>query len=246
MDEKGNEFIWVPVEKLSRYDFDQQKEVEKNQPINRIFYGEERKESITYHSEKNFSNFEKSVLKYKGFYISRYLISERDSLLSKENQKSITYVTRDEALELANGYLNTNSTVSSLPSSYAYDTIFRLLDEGKLQYYEDVGKLSEWSTEYSSNAYYDYKEEDVSRGTNVSDRKRDVSLRKQNSSDAANEFTGFIFSSSVPVINIVFPSFASSIKKAMLFNSFSKSVFLPNSSFSNNQSNPLPFHMPLE
>ena len=191
VDEKGNEFIWVPVEKLSRYDFDQQKEVEKNQPINRIFYGEERKESITYHSEKNFSNFEKSVLKYKGFYISRYLISERDSLLSKENQKSITYVTRDEALELANGYLNTNSTVSSLPSSYAYDTIFRLLDEGKLQYYEDVGKLSEWSTEYSSNAYYDYKEECVSRGTNVSDRKRDVSLRKQNSSDAANEFTGF-------------------------------------------------------
>lgn len=191
-DEEGNEFVWIPANTVSRYDFVTKQEVKKNEAIDRIFYGEERKESVVYDTEYALEVFEKSVLEEGGFYISRYLISgNQDHLQSIANQDPMIFITRDEALELCQSYLTEDGWNATLPYSYAYDTIFRLIDENALENYEQIGVLSEWSSEYSSNAYYDYVEDCVSRGSNASDSYSTISLRKQNSSDAANEFTGF-------------------------------------------------------
>ena len=37
VDEEGNEFVWIPVTKLQRYDFGQEKYIEVSKPIDRIW-----------------------------------------------------------------------------------------------------------------------------------------------------------------------------------------------------------------
>lgn len=189
VDKNGNEFIWVDVTELVRYDFYNKQEVKANEAVERVFYGEERKESVIYNTEYDFNAFSDSVKKYGGFYISRYLISKDDNgnLISKSGKEPITFITRDDALKLALSYSSDKNVVSTLPLSYAYDAIFL----NDIHNYESAGTYSEWSSEYSSNAYYEYTEDCVSRGSNSSSDNIDISRRNFNSNDAANEFTSF-------------------------------------------------------
>lgn len=187
-DNNGNQFVWVEVKELYRYDFKNGNKVGLSEPVERIYYGEERKESVIYDTEFDFNSFKDSVAKHSGFYISRYLIGkDNNELVSKKDVEPLVFVSRDEALSLAQSVDISDDLISTLPLSYAYDALF-LSD---MNNYEDAGRLSEWSSEYSSNSYYHYKEDCVSRGSNYGDDNVDISRRNYNSSDAANEFTGF-------------------------------------------------------
>lgn len=184
IDSNGNEFIWVPIEQLQRYDFSNETYVEAREPIERIYYGEEREESILYGTEYPIDSFLQSVEKTKGFYISKYLISEQ--LESKPEQNPMTMVTRDEALELAQSFQCEDSFVATLPNSYAYDALFLYLRNTEETLLEDRGKLLEWSTEFSSNGYYDDIADCVMRDTS----KEKFASREYNG-NLANPLVGF-------------------------------------------------------
>ena len=145
-DQNENEFVWIPVDGkkiiLSRgYIKDNEFiSVEKRQNINRIYYGEEVKESVLYDDEiLNIERFKKSVKENGGFYVSRYEIGDKQSQNPRTNEVDgepvsqkgyypYTFTNRDNALDIAkNMYLENDSIISSLINSYAWDTMINYL-----------------------------------------------------------------------------------------------------------------------
>lgn len=234
-DEKGNQFVWVPADHAYRCDAEDSREL-GDEPIQRIFYGEGRKEAVTHGAEDDISHFIDSVRKHKGFYISRYEVGDESAesfrksntegkAASREGLVPYNFVTRDQALELARGFYNGSDATSTLISSYAWDMTCRFIEEDPAQaksgddpdredageteephprtlqktggseeragnIFDMAGNLSEWTTEYSSNAYYDYHDDCVYRGNNYVDDAGDPTVRRCNS-NVMNETTGF-------------------------------------------------------
>ena len=187
-DASGNEYVWIPVKDLARYDFDNNTYVENNKAIDRIFYGEERKESVIYGMEYDIDSFKRSVKKYGGFYISRYLISKDGN--SKANEEPYLHINRDDALNYCLGYYKHEDIISVLTSSYAYDAMMLAYSNGLENIKDMDGKYSVWTSEYCSSSYYTYVEDCVSRSSNMSDDRVDLSKRNYNS-NVSNEYTGF-------------------------------------------------------
>lgn len=150
-DDNSNQFIWIPINRnrvsLSRKTFkDGIKNIKLNGGIDRIYYGEEVTNSITYqyrNSKKEYvydiDYFKKSVKKYGGFYISRYEIGDsstnsfrtedsKGKIASKKGLVPYNYVSRDEALHLSKTmYNNHKDIISTLINSYAWDTLLEYI-----------------------------------------------------------------------------------------------------------------------
>lgn len=184
VDQSGSEFVWIPVSRLQRYDFNQGKYVENGKPIERIYYGEERTQSVIYDTEQNIDTFKKSVQKYGGFYISKYFV--RADKKANHEGEPLTLVTRGEALGIAQGFLSEGELYSTLPSSYAYDALFLYAREQEQFPLEEQGNLLGWSTEYSSNGYYDDVADCVARSS-----AQDTFAKREYNGDVANSLTGF-------------------------------------------------------
>ena len=129
-DKDGNQFVWVPVATIADY--------------KRTWY--KGNGSFSKYSE-NLSNDEKtSVTDYKGFYIGRYESGDKESteaktlrssndvtktVTIKANQAPYNYVTRTQAVSLAEGFATKQGykAKTKLVSSYAWDTTIAFIEK---------------------------------------------------------------------------------------------------------------------
>ena len=133
-DKDGNQFVWVPVATIADY-------------------------KITAYANQNISPFSEtlpedektSVEKYKGFYIGRYEAGDKENteaktlrssndvtktVTIKANQAPYNYVTRTQAVSLAEGFATKQGykAKTKLVSSYAWDTTISFLQKVNSDY----------------------------------------------------------------------------------------------------------------
>ena len=135
-DKDGNQFVWVPVATLADY--------------KRTWYtGNGTSGSI--YSEALPEDEKTSVERYKGFYIGRYEAGDKESTVAKTlrssndvtktvtikaNQAPYNYVTRTQAVSLAEGFATKQGykAKTKLVSSYAWDTTIAFLQKVNSDY----------------------------------------------------------------------------------------------------------------
>ena len=150
-DKDGNQFVWVPVATLADY--------------KRTWYTGDG--SFSDYSEVLPEDEKTSVERYKGFYIGRYeagdkenteakiLRSENDvtkTVTIKANQAPYSYVTRTQAISLAEGFATKQGykAKTKLVSSYAWDTTISFLQKVN----SDYGNSSEEGNYYDTTFSY--------------------------------------------------------------------------------------------
>ena len=132
-DKDGNQFVWVPVATLADY--------------KRTWYTEY--DSFSSYSEALPEDEKTSVERYKGFYIGRYEAGDKESTgttkatfrtSSSDTSNSVTikadqvpynYVTRTQAVSLAEGFATKQGykAKTKLVSSYAWDTTIAFIEK---------------------------------------------------------------------------------------------------------------------
>ncbi len=129
-DKDGNQFVWVPVATLADY--------------KRTWYTGDG--SFGYYSEALPEDEKTSVERYKGFYIGRYEVGDKESTEAKtlrssnDVTKTVTikagqvpynYVTRTQAVSLAEGFATKQGykAKTKLVSSYAWDTTIAFIEK---------------------------------------------------------------------------------------------------------------------
>jgi type II secretory pathway pseudopilin PulG len=132
-DKDGNQFVWVPVATLADY--------------KRTWYTEY--DSFSSYSEALPEDEKTSVTTYKGFYIGRYEAGDKESTgttkatfrtSSSDTSNSVTikadqvpynYVTRTQAISLAEGFKTQQGykAKTKLVSSYAWDTTIAFIEK---------------------------------------------------------------------------------------------------------------------
>ena len=134
-DKDGNQFVWVPVATLADY--------------KRTWYTEY--DSFSSYSEALPEDEKTSVERYKGFYIGRYEAGDKESTVAKTlrssndvtktvtikaNQAPYNYVTRTQAVSLAEGFATKQGykAKTKLVSSYAWDTTIAFLQKVNSDY----------------------------------------------------------------------------------------------------------------
>ena len=134
-DKDLNQFVWVPVATLADY--------------KRTWYTGDG--SFGYYSEALPEDEKTSVERYKGFYIGRYEVGDKESteaktlrssndvtktVTIKANQAPYNYVTRTQAISLAEGFKNKQGykATTKLVSSYAWDTTIAFLQKVNSDY----------------------------------------------------------------------------------------------------------------
>ena len=137
-DKDGNQFVWVPVATLADY--------------KRTWYTEY--DSFSSYSEALPEDEKTSVERYKGFYIGRYEAGDKESTgttkatfrtSSSDTSNSVTikadqvpynYVTRTQAISLAEGFKKQQGykAKTKLVSSYAWDTTIAFLQKVNSDY----------------------------------------------------------------------------------------------------------------
>ena len=134
-DKEGNQFVWVPVATLADY--------------KRTWYKGEG--SLSNYSEALPKEEKTSVERYKGFYIGRYEAGDKENteaktlrssnnvtktVTIKANQAPYNYVTRTQAISLAEGFKNQQGykAKTKLVSSYAWDTTIAFLQKVNSDY----------------------------------------------------------------------------------------------------------------
>ena len=153
-DKDGNQFVWVPVATLADY--------------KRTWYTEY--DSFSSYSEALPEDEKTSVERYKGFYIGRYEAGDKDSteastpdlrtwssstsnkISIKANQAPYNYVTRTQAVSLAEGFATKQGykAKTKLVSSYAWDTTIAFLQNVN----SDYGSSSEEGNYYDTTFSY--------------------------------------------------------------------------------------------
>lgn len=162
-DKKGNQFVWVPVDKdkvnLTRKIFEQGniKDAKEDEQIDRIYYSEENENSCLSKYQNDEANkyysiqyFKESVEKYGGFYIARFETGkdEKNETVVKKDCIPYTNITRDEALNNSIQFIDNNEEiVTSLINSYAWDTALQFISKTNPDYSTNkekvgTGKLS--------------------------------------------------------------------------------------------------------
>ena len=134
-DKDGNQFVWVPVATIADY--------------KRTWYT--GYDSFSEYSEALPEDEKTSVERYKGFYIGRYEAGDKESTVAKTlrssndvtktvtikaNQAPYNYVTRTQAVSLAEGFATKQGykAKTKLVSSYAWDTTIAFLQEVNSDY----------------------------------------------------------------------------------------------------------------
>ena len=134
-DKDLNQFVWVPVATLADY--------------KRTWYTGDG--SFGYYSEALPEDEKTSVERYKGFYIGRYEVGDKESteaktlrssndvtktVTIKANQAPYNYVTRTQAVSLAEGFATKQGykAKTKLVSSYAWDTTIAFLQKVNSDY----------------------------------------------------------------------------------------------------------------
>ena len=153
-DKDGNQFVWVPVATLADY--------------KRTWYTEY--DSFSSYSEALPEDEKTSVERYKGFYIGRYEAGDKESTgttkatfrtSSSDTSNSVTikadqvpynYVTRTQAVSLAEGFATKQGykAKTKLVSSYAWDTTIAFLQKVN----SDYGSSSEEGNYYDTTFSY--------------------------------------------------------------------------------------------
>lgn len=134
-DKDGNQFVWVPVATLADY--------------KRTWYT--GWSSFSSYSEALPEDEKTSVERYKGFYIGRYEAGDKESteaktlrssndvtktVTIKANQAPYNYVTRTQAVSLAEGFATKQGykAKTKLVSSYAWDTTIAFIQKVNSDY----------------------------------------------------------------------------------------------------------------
>ena len=134
-DKDGNQFVWVPVATLADY--------------KRTWYT--GYDSFSEYSEALPEDEKTSVERYKGFYIGRYEAGDKENteaktlrssndvtktVTIKANQAPYNYVTRTEAVSLAEGFATKQGykAKTKLVSSYAWDTTIAFMQKVNSDY----------------------------------------------------------------------------------------------------------------
>ena len=134
-DKDGNQFVWVPVATIADY--------------KRTWYTGDG--TLSKYSEALPEDEKTSVEKYKGFYIGRYEAGDKENteaktlrssndvtktVTIKANQAPYNYVTRTQAISLAEGFKNQQGykAKTKLVSSYAWDTTIAFLQKVNSDY----------------------------------------------------------------------------------------------------------------
>ena len=134
-DKDGNQFVWVPVATLADY--------------KRTWYTGD--DSFSSYSEALPEDEKTSVERYKGFYIGRYEAGDKENteaktlrssndvtktVTIKANQAPYNYVTRTQAVSLAEGFATKQGykAKTKLVSSYAWDTTIAFLQKVNSDY----------------------------------------------------------------------------------------------------------------
>ena len=150
-DKDGNQFVWVPVATLVDY--------------KRTWYS--GVDSFSNYSEALPEDEKTSVERYKGFYIGRYEAGYKESTKAKTlrssndvtktvtikaNQAPYNYVTRPDAVSLAEGFATKQGykAKTKLVSSYAWDTTIAFLQKVN----SDYGSSSEEGNYYDTTFPY--------------------------------------------------------------------------------------------
>jgi len=153
-DKDGNQFVWVPVATIADY--------------KRTWYTGDG--TLSKYSEALPEDEKTSVEKYKGFYIGRYEAGDKDSteastpalrtsssstsnkISIKANQAPYNYVTRTQAVSLAEGFATKQGykAKTKLVSSYAWDTTIAFLQKVN----SDYGNSSEEGNYYNITFSY--------------------------------------------------------------------------------------------
>ena len=150
-DKDGNQFVWVPVATLADY--------------KRTWYTGDG--TLSNYSEALPEDEKTSVERYKGFYIGRYEAGDKESTVAKTlrssndvtktvtikaNQAPYNYVTRTQAVSLAEGFATKQGykAKTKLVSSYAWDTTIAFLQKVN----SDYGSSSEEGNYYDTTFSY--------------------------------------------------------------------------------------------
>ena len=153
-DKDGNQFVWVPVATLADY--------------KRTWYTEY--DSFSSYSEALPEDEKTSVERYKGFYIGRYEAGDKESTgttkatfrtSSSDTSNSVTikadqvpynYVTRTQAISLAEGFKTQQGykAKTKLVSSYAWDTTIAFIEKTVNNY----GSSSSQGNYYNTSVTY--------------------------------------------------------------------------------------------
>ena len=150
-DKDGNQFVWVPVATIADY--------------KRTWYTGGG--SFSSYSEALPEDEKTSVERYKGFYIGRYEAGDKESTVAKTlrssndvtktvtikaNQAPYNYVTRTQAVSLAEGFATKQGykAKTKLVSSYAWDTTIAFLQKVN----SDYGSSSEEGNYYDTTFSY--------------------------------------------------------------------------------------------
>ena len=150
-DKDGNQFVWVPVATIADY--------------KRTWYTGDG--TLSKYSEALPEDEKTSVEKYKGFYIGRYEAGDKENteaktlrsskdvtktVTIKANQAPYNYVTRTQAVSLAEGFATKQGykAKTKLVSSYAWDTTIAFLQKVN----SDYGNSSEEGNYYNITFSY--------------------------------------------------------------------------------------------
>ena len=150
-DKDGNQFVWVPVATLADY--------------KRTWYTGDG--TLSNYSEALPEDEKTSVERYKGFYIGRYEAGDKENteaktlrssndvtktVTIKANQAPYNYVTRTQAISLAEGFATKQGykAKTKLVSSYAWDTTIAFLQKVN----SDYGNSSEEGNYYNITFSY--------------------------------------------------------------------------------------------
>ena len=153
-DKDGNQFVWVPVATIADYKrtaystnvATEETDTETNST--KIYWGSDKE---SYFTEALPEDEKTSVEKYKGFYIGRYEAGDKENtgaktlrssndvtktVTIKANQAPYNYVTRTQAVSLAEGFATKQGykAKTKLVSSYAWDTTIAFLQKVNSDY----------------------------------------------------------------------------------------------------------------
>ena len=154
-DKDGNQFVWVPVATLADYKRTAYSTdvatKETDTATNSIKIKQNSSSSSDYYTEALPEDEKTSVERYKGFYIGRYEAGDKENteaktlrssndvtktVTIKANQAPYDYVTRTQAVSLAEGFATKQGykAKTKLVSSYAWDTTIAFLQKVNSDY----------------------------------------------------------------------------------------------------------------
>ena len=153
-DKDGNQFVWVPVATIADYKrtaYSGNVATEETDTKTNSIKIKPSSLNNNYYTEALPEDEKTSVERYKGFYIGRYEAGDKESTKSKTlrssndvtktvtikaNQAPYNYVTRTQAVSLAEGFATKQGykAKTKLVSSYAWDTTIAFLQKVNSDY----------------------------------------------------------------------------------------------------------------